>query len=270
MTEIQGYNFRQNQGSVITCVSLHEGIDDMVAMGTASGDVTVFCLPGMISVQKKQIQKFDVQGIHHHYITCLAWSTNGMKLFSGDKKGQVVVAEIDFYQGVSKSCSLLIEPLTEITQIDYQNRVLLVSTRHRSFVVRLDQNSQVAQIGSQERKILGSFGACFVPELCKPSDLKLYASRPGCRLWQADVEGNVKNTHIFKDPLSAGVPEIPLLTAGKLPLQQDDFQFGQLLWLQSNVLVTWTHSALVILDPLNNSSVLPYLQYDDRCRIDLD
>ena len=45
-----------------------------------------------------KIQKFDVQDVHEHFITCLEWSTNGMKLFSGDKKGQVVVTEIDFYQ----------------------------------------------------------------------------------------------------------------------------------------------------------------------------
>ncbi|GFR99993.1 WD repeat-containing protein [Elysia marginata] len=142
-----------NQGAVITAVRMHDGVDDLVAVGSASGEVTIFCLPGLISVQKKQIQKFEVQDLHEHYITCLEWSTNGMKLFSGDKIGQVVVTEIDFYQGMSKSCRLLIEHSTEITQMDYQNRMLLVSTRQRSFVVRLDRNSETVQIGTKERKM---------------------------------------------------------------------------------------------------------------------
>ena len=54
---------------------------------------------------------------------------------------------------MSKSSTLLIEPSTEITQIDYQSRVLLVSTRHRSFVVRLDRHSEVVQVGTKERKM---------------------------------------------------------------------------------------------------------------------
>ncbi|RUS76520.1 hypothetical protein EGW08_015713, partial [Elysia chlorotica] len=229
-----------NQGAVITSICLHDGVDDLVAVGCASGEVIIFCIPGLLSTQKKQIQKFEVQDVHRHFITCLKWSTNGMKLFSGDKIGQVAVTEIDFYQGMSKSLLLLIETSTEITQIDYQNRLLLVSTRQRSFVVRLDRQTETVQVGSKDRKIPGQFGACFIPELCKPDDVKLYAARPGCRLWLADIQGTVKSTHIFKDPLTHEVPEIRLLAAGKLQLQQEGFQFGKLLWMQNNTLVTWS------------------------------
>ena len=101
----------------------------------------------------------------------------------------------------------------------------------------------------------GQFGACFIPELCKPDDVKLYAARPGCRLWLADTQGTVKSTHIFKDPLSHEVPEIPLLAAGKLQLQQEGFQFGKLLWMHNRSLISWSSSALVVLDPVNNRYV---------------
>ena len=35
---------------------------------------------------------------HTASIQCLAWSTNGMRLFSGDSKGCVGVMEVDFTQ----------------------------------------------------------------------------------------------------------------------------------------------------------------------------
>ena len=46
----------QGKNDVITSVKLHEGVDMLLAVGTASGDITVFCVPGLISVQKKQVR----------------------------------------------------------------------------------------------------------------------------------------------------------------------------------------------------------------------
>ena len=34
-------------------------------------------------------------GLHKSTVTCLAWSTNGAKLFSGDDKGRVVFTTLD-------------------------------------------------------------------------------------------------------------------------------------------------------------------------------
>ncbi|KAK0046533.1 tectonin beta-propeller repeat-containing protein 2 [Biomphalaria pfeifferi] len=245
-----------NTSDVITSVRLHHGIDDLIATGTASGDVTVFCMPGITSIQKKQLQKFDVLGLHRHYVTCLEWSTNGMKLYSGDKNGQVVTTEIDFYKGQCSSSILLIEANTEIIQLDYRHRALLVSTRHRSFIIRLDLKSEIVNIGSKDRKIPGPFGACFIPGLCKTDDAKLYAARPGCRLWLADMKGVVSNTIIFSDPMSSSIPEIPLLSVGRLQMAgPSEFQFGNLKWLGNNQIVTWSSSALVVLDPEANRVV---------------
>ncbi|CAL1547450.1 unnamed protein product [Lymnaea stagnalis] len=244
-----------NTGDVITCVRLHHGIDDQLATGTASGDITIFCMPGLTSVQKKQMQKFDVTGLHKHYVTCLEWSTNGMKLYSGDKNGNVLTTEIDFYQGQCSSSLLLIEQSTEIVQLDYRHKVLLVSTRQRSFIVRIDMKSQIVNIGTQDRKIPGPFGACFISGLCKPDDAKLYAARPGCRLWLSDMNGVVSNTIIFTDPLSTMVPEIPLLNAGKLQMNQSEFQFGHLKLFKEKQVITWSSSALVVLDPEANRVV---------------
>lgn len=45
-----------------------------------------------------QLRRFDVVGLHKSTITALAWSANGMKLFSGDDKGKVVFSAVDLDQ----------------------------------------------------------------------------------------------------------------------------------------------------------------------------
>ena len=45
-----------------------------------------------------QLERFIVSDVHHVALTCLTWSTNGMKLFSGDKQGCVGCTEVDFVE----------------------------------------------------------------------------------------------------------------------------------------------------------------------------
>lgn len=44
----------------------------------------------------------------------------------------------------------------------------------------------------------GRFGACFLPGLCKQSDLQVFAARPGLRLWRSDIRGQVEDTRLLK------------------------------------------------------------------------
>lgn len=53
----------------------------------------------------------------------------------------------------------------------------------------------------------GRFGACFLPALCKQSDLQVLAARPGLRLWRADVRGHVDQTRLLKTLFSQQVEE---------------------------------------------------------------
>ena len=45
-----------------------------------------------------QLERFVVHDLHNTAVTCLAWSTNGMRLFSGDNKGSVGCTDVDFYE----------------------------------------------------------------------------------------------------------------------------------------------------------------------------
>ena len=48
-----------------------------------------------------KVERYSISGLHNTAVTAVEWSKNGMKLFSGDKDGLVVLTEIDFYM-VSK------------------------------------------------------------------------------------------------------------------------------------------------------------------------
>uniref|UniRef100_A0A8D0RB17 Tectonin beta-propeller repeat containing 2 n=1 Tax=Sus scrofa TaxID=9823 RepID=A0A8D0RB17_PIG len=134
----------------ITVVKLLSCFDDLVAAGTASGRVAVFQLVSSLPGRNKQLRRFDVTGIHRNSVTALAWSPNGMKLFSGDDKGKIVYSSLDLDQGACHSLLVLEEPAS-IVQLDYSQKVLLVSTLQRSLLFYTEEKS-VQQVGTQPRK----------------------------------------------------------------------------------------------------------------------
>lgn len=77
----------------------------MVACGNSDGSITIFqipkncpdSLPECLKPKNKQVERYTVSELHQAEISALEWSKNGMKLFSGDKNGVVVLTEIDFY-----------------------------------------------------------------------------------------------------------------------------------------------------------------------------
>nr|KAG5695187.1 hypothetical protein BaRGS_018309 [Batillaria attramentaria] len=141
---------------ILTCIDADE---HFIALGTNIGLTFLYNRKDQ-SMQrlKAELQKFEVKSVHRHYVTCVEWSTNGMKLYSGDKTGHVVCTEVDFYQGQCKSLELLVEPPTEVVQLHYDHKVLLVSTKLRSFVCRLDTTYEISQIGQKDRKVQNRLG----------------------------------------------------------------------------------------------------------------
>ena len=79
-----------------------ETVDFMVAAGNVEGQLTIFQIPRpvdpniprFVSVPSslsdgKEAEYFTIQGTHKCTVTAIAWAVNGMRLFSGDKSGQV-------------------------------------------------------------------------------------------------------------------------------------------------------------------------------------
>ncbi|XP_051007592.1 tectonin beta-propeller repeat-containing protein 2 [Acomys russatus] len=257
LNQMKKYNFEGKTES-ITVVKLLSCFDDLVAAGTASGRVAIFQLVSSLPGRNKQLRRFDVTGVHKTSITALAWSPNGMKLFSGDDKGKIVYSSLDLDQGICSSHLVLEEP-SSIVQLDYSQKVLLVSTLQRSLLFYTEEKA-VQQIGSQPRKSTGKFGACFIPGLCKQSDLTLYAARPGLRLWKADVHGTVQATFILKDVFAGGVtpfelyPRLEPSDGGSCSSPEKHLGLVSCFFREGWVL-SWNEYSIYLLDTINQATV---------------
>nr|XP_006632369.1 PREDICTED: tectonin beta-propeller repeat-containing protein 2 [Lepisosteus oculatus]XP_015205760.1 PREDICTED: tectonin beta-propeller repeat-containing protein 2 [Lepisosteus oculatus] len=257
LNQMNKYNL-EGKTEAITSVKLLSCFDDLVAVGTASGRVALFQLVSPLPGRNKQLRRFDVVGLHKSTVTALAWSANGMKLFSGDDKGKVVYSAIDLDQGVCNP-SVLLEEQSAIVQLEYSQKVLLVSTHQHSLLFYTEEKA-VQQVGTKPRKGNGKFGACFHPGLCKQSDLVVYAARPGLRLWKADVQGSVQATYILKDVFAEGVRPFELFpragshaTEGYRPAER---QLGLLsCFLREGWVLSWNEYSIYVLDSLNQAVV---------------
>ncbi|CAM2116294.1 unnamed protein product [Caretta caretta] len=257
LNQMKKYNFEGKTES-ITAVKLLSCFDDLVAVGTASGRVAIFQLVSSLPGRNKQLRRFDVAGIHKSSITALAWSPNGMKLFSGDDKGKIVYSALDLDQGICSS-SLVLEQPSSVVQLDYSQKVLLVSTLQRTLLFYTEEKS-VKQVGTQPRKNTGKFGACFIPGLCKQSDLTLFASRPGLRLWKSDVHGTVQATFILKDVFAGGIKPFELYprleSSDKGSYSFPEKHLGLISCLsQEGWVLSWNEYSIYLFDTMNQAMI---------------
>ncbi|XP_061106567.1 tectonin beta-propeller repeat-containing protein 2 isoform X2 [Conger conger] len=249
------YNL-EGKSEPITAVKLLSCFDDLVAVGTASGRVALFQLVSPLPGRNKQLRRFDVIGLHKSTITALSWSPNGMKLFSGDDRGRVVFSAVDLDQGVCSPVLLLEEPYP-IVQLEYSQKVLLVSSQQRC-IMYYTQEQSLQQLGSKPRKSIGRLGACFRVGLCKQSDLQVYAARPGLRLWRADVRGEVQETHMLKELLAQAPPLFELFPRPRATgaYRPPERQLGVLsCFLNHGWLLSWNEYSVYLLDCLNQAIV---------------
>ncbi|CAG9840353.1 unnamed protein product [Diabrotica balteata] len=244
----------------ITALKIISTVDYMVACGNAAGNINIFQipksypdnLPDSLKPKNKQVERYTVAGLHKASISAIDWSKNGMKLFSGDKNGGVVLTEIDFYMHICKSVEILNEAY-EVVQLSYNQQRLLVSTTYRSIICQKLDKWKVAQVGTKDRKVLGNFGGIIYQHSEKPSDTCLYCTRPGLRMWISDVDGNVQKTLLFKELLTKECPEVPLINPISVNLKrlkpQKESAFGILLPFNEKLLVTYNNDIVYILDP---------------------
>ncbi|KAL6265330.1 hypothetical protein P5V15_002131 [Pogonomyrmex californicus] len=249
----------ENISSKITSIQVISTVDFMVAAGNEHGVVTVFQIPknppdslpnSLKPKQKKQVERYSISGLHDTAVTAVEWSKNGMKLFSGDKDGLVVLTELDFYMHLSKSSKLLNEKYS-VVQLSYQQGLLLVSTTLRTILVNRNENGKVTQVGQKERKTLGKLGAVFGSRQNYVQDPVIYASRPGLRLWQADKIGTVLKTLIFKDAVRSSHTEVALLNPAPEGSRRNrgEPSFGIVLPFCDDLLVTYCDDVVYVVNP---------------------
>ncbi|KPJ10413.1 WD repeat-containing protein CG11141 [Papilio machaon] len=193
--------------SPITYVKIVSTVDYMVGAGNAAGQVTVFQIPKehpenipdtLKPKVEPKVERYTIGDLHKSKITSIEWSKNGMRLFSGDKSGVIIMTEIDFYMHLCKSMEIVNEEY-EIVQMSYHQNTLLVSSLYRTILCeRRDARWHVSQLGKKERKSLCRLGAVFQHSYARGGGAAAYCARAGLRLWRADAQGNVLHTLLFK------------------------------------------------------------------------
>lgn len=178
---------------------------------------------------------------------------------------------------------------SSIVQIDTIGRFVLISTTTRSILVDTEIG-QFAQIGKKLRN--GNFGACFynpinniagIPAVNTErsflglnleeeeenisEDARIFCSRPGCRIWEANFDPNVLITHQFKYSLTQFPTRIIEMQADidhRLNLIEtlevdynapDNINFEKLQIINDKFILTYNNDGVYILDTSNVSVV---------------
>ncbi|XP_067626414.1 WD repeat-containing protein CG11141 [Eurosta solidaginis] len=215
----------------ITRLKIVSTVEYMIAAGNATGQVSIFQIQKQLPpdlnlvapfTRAKPIERYTIRDLHIGAVSCVEWSKNGMKLYSGDRQGVVVLTEFDFQAHQSKSAEILSEAY-EIVQLSVCQSYLLVSTLYRSVVCQLNTTTgqwQVTQVGKTDRKVLTDCGGIFIKQqqIRRPI---LVCGRPGLRFWIANAEGNVEKTLLFREAVARSPTwEIPILNPKTLTQQQ--------------------------------------------------
>ncbi|CAG9563727.1 unnamed protein product [Danaus chrysippus] len=250
----------------ITYVKIVSTVDYMVGAGNAAGQVTVFQIPkehpenlpdNFKPKVEPKVERYTIGDLHKSKITAIEWSKNGMRLFSGDKNGVIIMTEIDFYMHLCKSMEIVNEE-HEIVQMSYYQNALLVSSLYRSIVCeRQDAKWSVTQLGKKERKTLCGVGAVWQHSYARGGGAAAYCARRGLRVWRADRDGTVQQTLLFKEAISNPLTVAELLNPSqkKHSHAEREYNFGPLFVFREHFLVSHNEHILYILDPRSLTAV---------------
>nr|XP_033809051.1 tectonin beta-propeller repeat-containing protein 2 isoform X2 [Geotrypetes seraphini] len=108
--------------------------------------------------------------------------------------------------------------------------------------------------------INGKYGACFMPSLCKQSNLTIYAARPGLHLWRADVNGTVQNTFLLKNLLTEGVKAFELYPRLEPPnvmtFSPSEKNLGLVsCFFQEGWVLSWDEYNILLIDTVNQAVI---------------
>lgn len=268
------FMFQREPLSFITTVTNKEGSVVQVALAPNDSIIGLATSRGHVLVMEHNAERLSVQAhrlqlSYEHKgttVTCLLWNSIGSRLFVGDNQGKVSVLNVS----TSKAKSLFQPPPctlmqldSKIVQLDFAQDRLLASTLTRCYLGDT-LREKFAQVGKKLRD--GEFGCCFLPRAKSHESASIYVARPGCRLWEADLRGNVLKTHQFKEALA--VPPTRLATyrhdyvssQDNSSVQAQGAAFCRLLNLcpseNPSLILSWSANGIYVLDPRRVKIVL--------------
>ncbi|KAK3581472.1 hypothetical protein CHS0354_031798 [Potamilus streckersoni] len=251
--------FGEKETSPVTTVQLSPN-DNLVGFSVSSGSVYVIELN--LEKMKKPDQLCQTSDHIGNTVTALKW--DGLsRMYVGDNSGKVSVVFVSTFKAkklFTAPSEIILKLESAVVQIDSMGDIVLVSTSTHCYICYTNRQ-QFTQIGKKRRD--GKFGACFYSPNKLPSTV-VYCARPGSRIWEADCEGNVLNTHQFKQLLA--IPPLPVLrphSTEEYSLPAEECQgkplsvnFHKLITLGDQFLLCWTDNALFIIDPVNVKVIL--------------
>ncbi|KAL3842655.1 hypothetical protein ACJMK2_020645 [Sinanodonta woodiana] len=251
--------FGEKETSPVTMVQLSPN-DNLVGFSVSSGSVYVIELN--LEKKKKPDQLCQTSDHAGNAVTALKWDGVN-RMYVGDSSGKVSVVFVSTFKAkklFTAPSEIILKLESSVVQIDSMEDTVLVSTMTHCYICYTNRQ-QFTQIGKKRRD--GKFGACFYSPNKLPSSV-VYCARPGSRIWEADCEGNVLNTHQFKQLLA--IPPLPVLrlhSTEEYSLPSEDSQrkplsvnFHKLITLRDQFLLCWTDSTLFIIDPVNVKVIL--------------
>lgn len=263
-----------NDRASVSCLSVCP-LQKRLVVGTVGGMVYGVQLTDYNKIGEKVEFSHD---FHSGFpVTCFVWKRLGMKLYSACNGGMVAMttlrAGMSAFFGKTDT-ELLLKEDSGIVQLDTTKYgkadILMVSSQMRVLLLNLSSaDGSAVQIGTKTRQ--GNFGACFFTsaavdevEIAKKTNVKVFSSRPGRRVWVADPQtGTVSATLKFsvgktpskflQDPGCQSEEGVQArdLTINKLALYQfinDPYATTQ----DRSLLVSWNvgSSVLFFIDPI--------------------
>uniref|UniRef100_A0AAG5CUD4 Hermansky-Pudlak syndrome 5 protein homolog n=1 Tax=Anopheles atroparvus TaxID=41427 RepID=A0AAG5CUD4_ANOAO len=220
------------------------------------------------------------------FVTSFCWTADDKELYCGDSRGIVSLIQFSLFMGrnilnISLHPVLLLE--NRIVQIDRYKDLLLVSTLSKCVLCNTARE-EFKQIGNRPRE--GQYGASFV--IAQPNngptppspplmivdeeDVRIFCSRPGSRLWEADLEGNVIRTHQFKQAAANRrhrqlqcLQESELDLGPSVPMDGSMMvvPFQVLYSIRRQLLLVHDRCQLLIIDPVHSQIVLRTDEFTD-------
>lgn len=127
------------------------------------------------------------------------------------------------------------------------------------------ETEEFKQIGNQPRD--GRFGACFInnnAQLDKKQSTRIFCARPGIRMWECELDGNVLQTHKFKSALKS-CQFISLMNQQNIDKQPNIKLIDQLYHLQSihnRFVIAQTENAFFIFDVIQSTASIWNDEFD--------
>ena len=198
-------------------------------------------------------------------VTSMCWNEICNKLYVGDQLGLVMGFSISRVKvaNFGRTSETILKKGSMVVQMDFRQDLLLISTTTKAIICYVTREL-FQQVGSKPRD--GIYGACFIQASPETSPV-IYSSRPGSRIWEVDLQGQVLATHQFKELLS--IPGTPIINCSEQVLfaptptsSPHSCNFPTIHSVKNRYIFTWSHRGIYVFD----SSTGTVVQWSDEIR----